>query len=229
MMFFPSIMASIENGCLIILIMLMFVYILVGIPIFGRLLLFYLLISCYIVTLLLMISIATYWLLFYMLIMMWLLGLLFGQFYSFNIASPWCLLGDFNTVRSSTDMLVCDVTWNSGMNEFNAFLVDFGLDDLRLVDSKFTRTNCQDANPLYRKFDRVLVNSHYLTYSAVTFAPDVFLIIAPLFYNWSYLMLGTWKLLEYIIICLLWSSSHKFIPLRCPVLLRVTLFLNIKR
>jgi len=81
---------------------------------------------------------------------------------SFSIASPWCLLGDFNVVRTTSEMLGGDVSWDNGMHDFNTCISSLGLEDLRAVGSHLTWTNCQLDNPILRKLDRALVNSDWM-------------------------------------------------------------------
>lgn len=89
-------------------------------------------------------------------------GALWRMLSTLSVGSPWCLLGDFNVVRNTSEMLGGDVSWDNGMTDFNTCISSLGLSDLRAIGDHYTWTNCQLANPIYRKLDRALVNSDWL-------------------------------------------------------------------
>lgn len=77
--------------------------------------------------------------------------------------SSWCLCGDFNTYITPNENLGGAADWNNGMLEFKDCLTNTGLVDLKSVGVHLTWWNSSPQNPTYRKLDRVLVNSNWLT------------------------------------------------------------------
>lgn len=75
----------------------------------------------------------------------------------------WCILGDFNAIRSLSEAEGGENTWDHGMEEFRDCLDSLGVEDIRALGPHFTWWNCQELNPIYRKLDRVFGNSAWFT------------------------------------------------------------------
>lgn len=74
-----------------------------------------------------------------------------------SINLTWCLLGDFNEVKSVYEINGGDDTWDCGMQDFINCI-----EDLRAVGDFHTWWNSSDTKPSFKKLDRVMVNNHWL-------------------------------------------------------------------
>ena len=72
-----------------------------------------------------------------------------------NMEIPWCLGGDFNSVRCE-DEKIGMVLNHSAMSHFSHFIDDIGCMDIPLSDGKFTWCNNR-LDPSYSRLDRFLM------------------------------------------------------------------------
>lgn len=79
-----------------------------------------------------------------------------------NYGLPWVLSGDFNVILNPNDSSTDCTTWSYAMIEFQEFLSNLGLTDLRAHGHHFTWWNCNSSCPKYRKLDRIIVNGEWL-------------------------------------------------------------------
>ena len=76
---------------------------------------------------------------------------------------PWVVLGDFNVSRSIEEILGGNRRTNQAIIDFNMFIDEAELDDLRFVGSMYSWSNKQLENPILKKLDRVLVNQDWIS------------------------------------------------------------------
>ena len=69
---------------------------------------------------------------------------------------PWCLGGDFNVTRFSSERSGAS-RHRSAMREFSDFVSEQGMMDLPLVGGAYTWSNSQDP-PVWSRIDRFLVS-----------------------------------------------------------------------
>ena len=76
---------------------------------------------------------------------------------------PWALLGDFNITRLVEESLGGNRRTSQAIIDFNLFIDEAELDDLRFVGSFYSWSNKQGDNPILKKLDRVLVSQEWIT------------------------------------------------------------------
>lgn len=64
-----------------------------------------------------------------------------------SISSSWCILGDFNVIKSLSETDREDDIWDSSMEDFKDCLISIGADDIRGLGPIFTWWNCQRERP----------------------------------------------------------------------------------
>ena len=98
-----------------------------------------------------------------MLIMKMLIGILFGiicQILPFSI--PGVFWGDFNCILNITEACGGREFWTPAMQRFKDCVNSAGITDLRSVGDSFTWYNKNPAAPIFKRLDRVFVNSVWL-------------------------------------------------------------------
>ena len=75
--------------------------------------------------------------------------------------APWCISGDFNICLGPSETSNGN-HWTSGMLEFNDFVSNNGLSDLRISGPQFTWWDSNINAPVFKKLDRCLVNGDWL-------------------------------------------------------------------
>ncbi|KAI4363592.1 hypothetical protein MLD38_019794 [Melastoma candidum] len=75
--------------------------------------------------------------------------------------APWCILGDFNVVRSPNEKLGGKRIWKESENVLNRTMHSLGMDDLRGVGCQFTWSN-RRSPPILAKLDRAVVNRDWI-------------------------------------------------------------------
>ena len=75
---------------------------------------------------------------------------------------PWMILGDFNQPLNPEDSSTGGTRISGGMEEFRMCLQSAQLSDLSFHGHHYTWWNKQEANPIARKLDRLLVNDNWL-------------------------------------------------------------------
>ncbi|XP_043697169.1 uncharacterized protein LOC122647945 [Telopea speciosissima] len=92
-----------------------------------------------------------------------------------NISIPWVALGDFNVVRQQSEKLGGDPVRQEAVDNFNSFIFDTDLIDLKWKGELFTWNNRQGGSSrVCCKLDRALVNLNWmdaLRSSEATFLP----------------------------------------------------------
>lgn len=77
--------------------------------------------------------------------------------------SLWVLSGDFNVCLSLEEKRGGSIIWSAGMTEFKDCVLSLGLSDLRFTGKFLTWWDNNISSPKFRKLDRVLVNSVWLS------------------------------------------------------------------
>lgn len=80
-----------------------------------------------------------------------------------NSKQSWCLMGDFNAIKSLYETDRDDDTWDSGMEDFKDCLDSIGADDIRGFGPLYTWWNCQLRRPIHRKLDRAIGNAAWFS------------------------------------------------------------------
>ncbi|KAG2276514.1 hypothetical protein Bca52824_059069 [Brassica carinata] len=75
---------------------------------------------------------------------------------------PWMILGDFNQPLNPEDSSTGGTRISGGMEEFRMCLQSAQLSDLSFHGHHYTWWNKQEANPISRKLNRLLVNDNWL-------------------------------------------------------------------
>ncbi|PHT40138.1 hypothetical protein CQW23_18992 [Capsicum baccatum] len=75
-----------------------------------------------------------------------------------GITSPHVVMGDFNTILRSDDRVMGSQVIDSEVMDFNNFIQDTGLMELKRLGRRYTWTN----NPVYNKIDWILVNANWI-------------------------------------------------------------------
>lgn len=75
---------------------------------------------------------------------------------------PWMILGDFNQPLNPEDSSTGGTRISGGMEEFRDCMYSSHLADLSFCGHHYTWWNKQEANPIARKLDRLLVNDNWL-------------------------------------------------------------------
>lgn len=80
-----------------------------------------------------------------------------------SMRPPWAILGDFNETICiyEIDGGVC--AWDYGNAEFKGCLENISVEDLRATGAHLTWWNSQDAHPIFKKLDQVLVNNFWIS------------------------------------------------------------------
>lgn len=81
----------------------------------------------------------------------------------------WCLLGDFNTCLAP-DEISCYSRWTTSMLDFNQFLLDGELTDLRSTGNLFTWWDSNINVPTFRRLDRCIVNGTWIRNLVMSYA-----------------------------------------------------------
>ncbi|XP_020671980.1 uncharacterized protein LOC110091987, partial [Dendrobium catenatum] len=81
---------------------------------------------------------------------------------SFNLNSPWIIMGDFNCFRFGGEKAGGIPVANDRLGELNNFVFDAGLQDLASVGLFFTWFNQRSDDPIHIKLDRMFTNSAFL-------------------------------------------------------------------
>ncbi|XP_043697196.1 uncharacterized protein LOC122647977 [Telopea speciosissima] len=80
-----------------------------------------------------------------------------------NISSPWIAMGNFNIVSQQSEKLGGDLVRQETVDEFNSFIFDTGLIDLKWKGEQCTWNNRQGGSSrVCCKLDRVMVNLNWL-------------------------------------------------------------------
>nr|TKS17469.1 hypothetical protein D5086_0000012930 [Populus alba] len=83
------------------------------------------------------------------------LGVLFGEdLRSWNSSHPWLILGDFNSLLSSSDKHNGEAISSYEVSDFNGCCLDIGLRDVNYTGCHYTWSN----GTVWSKLDRVLIN-----------------------------------------------------------------------
>ncbi|XP_070054082.1 uncharacterized protein [Nicotiana tomentosiformis] len=72
---------------------------------------------------------------------------------------PWICMGDFNAITFVEDKRSGNPVQEAEIRDFNNFLIDAGMTELRLVGRSFTWTN----NHVYSRIDRAVLNSEWMS------------------------------------------------------------------
>ena len=75
---------------------------------------------------------------------------------------PWCLMGDFNIYLHQTESNRPMPRRMVPIDDFRSCVNNIGLTDLRYQGMNYTWWDCNLADPVMRKLDRVLVNDQWL-------------------------------------------------------------------
>ncbi|XP_075098930.1 uncharacterized protein LOC142175827 [Nicotiana tabacum] len=75
-----------------------------------------------------------------------------------GISGPSLIMGDFNTILSSEDIVQGNAVQEIEVRDFKGFILDAGLAELRIVGRKFIWTN----NHVHNRIDRILVNAEWI-------------------------------------------------------------------
>ena len=75
--------------------------------------------------------------------------------------SMWLVLGDFNAIHSPIEHCGGSMAWPTWKDDLGCCLGQAGLDDLQFSGCQFTWFNKQIQSLIWRKLDRVLVNSSW--------------------------------------------------------------------
>ncbi|XP_070056687.1 uncharacterized protein [Nicotiana tomentosiformis] len=71
---------------------------------------------------------------------------------------PWLIMGDYNAIRSEEDRLIGNLVQELEVRDFNSFIDDTALVEMRTNGRNFTWTN----GHTYSKIDRALVNTEWM-------------------------------------------------------------------
>lgn len=78
------------------------------------------------------------------------------------ISESWCVLGDFNCIIDLSEVSGGLEHWTPDMQNFKNCVVNCGLDHLRTTCDLFTWCNNRPKEAIYKRLDRILVNSRWL-------------------------------------------------------------------
>ncbi|XP_074342078.1 uncharacterized protein LOC141679483 [Apium graveolens] len=76
-----------------------------------------------------------------------------------NSPTPWAFLGDFNCITSLNEVLGGREHWTPAMQSFKDCLFNSGLEPMRTIGDIFTWFNKRSHDPVYKRLDRMVVNS----------------------------------------------------------------------
>uniref|UniRef100_A0A7N0ZRI2 Endonuclease/exonuclease/phosphatase domain-containing protein n=1 Tax=Kalanchoe fedtschenkoi TaxID=63787 RepID=A0A7N0ZRI2_KALFE len=80
-----------------------------------------------------------------------------------QIKDPWMIGGDFNVISSWAEKRGGRMIDDGSMMEFKSFIIQSGLTDITSTDGSLSWTNNQQgAKRIYKKLDRVFINSEAL-------------------------------------------------------------------
>lgn len=72
-----------------------------------------------------------------------------------GISGPSLIMGDFNTILSSEDIVQGNAVQEIEVRDFKGFILDDGLAELKIVGRKFIWTN----NHVHSRIDRIQANA----------------------------------------------------------------------
>ncbi|XP_019265727.1 PREDICTED: uncharacterized protein LOC109243273 [Nicotiana attenuata] len=75
---------------------------------------------------------------------------------------PWLIMGDYNAIRSIEDRPVGNTVQDQEVRDFNEFIEDTGVTEMKTNGRKFTWTN----GHTYSKIDRALINADWMLVTA---------------------------------------------------------------
>ncbi|XP_010506876.1 PREDICTED: uncharacterized protein LOC104783414 [Camelina sativa] len=75
---------------------------------------------------------------------------------------PWVAMGDFNQTLNPSESSAGSTRINKCMVDFRQCLLNVGFSDLSYRGNDFIWWNNQEANPLAKKLDRILINDNWL-------------------------------------------------------------------
>lgn len=142
--------------------------------------------------------------------------LIWNDLSSLNKNLCWCLLGDFNEIKSLSETDRLDDSWDIGKDEFKKCTERLGVDDIRGLGPFFTWWNCQSERKIHRKLDRALGNltGFHLSLMFRRFLPvEVVLAIPLLFLTWEFIVIALKSLFNSSISCYKWRASCIVLPL----------------
>ena len=91
--------------------------------------------------------------------------------------TAWAVIGDFNATRMQGDRKGGNLSPRMEDMDFNQACYRAELDDLKTAGCEYTWFNRQTRNPIFRKLDRVLVNSEWIrllpTSEAIALPPSI--------------------------------------------------------
>lgn len=93
---------------------------------------------------------------------------------SISSSTSWCLMGDFNVIKSLDETDREDDSWDCGMEDFKECLHNVGVEDIRGFGPLFTWWNSQLNRPLNKKLDRALGNAAWFSmfpHALASYAP----------------------------------------------------------
>lgn len=88
---------------------------------------------------------------------------LWKELVTLTSSTYWCLLGDFNVIKSLDETDRVDDSWDSGMEDFKECVISIVADDVRGLGPLYTWWNCQRNRPINKKLDRALGNGSWFS------------------------------------------------------------------
>lgn len=74
---------------------------------------------------------------------------------------PWAIMGDFNQILHPSEKSNGGIEFPGGIQEFRDYVSYVGLFDLSIRGNLFTWWNNQEANPIAKKLDQILINDRW--------------------------------------------------------------------
>lgn len=77
-----------------------------------------------------------------------------------GIHDPWISIGDYNAISNVTDREIGSLVQDWEIRDFNNFMEDAGIVEMKSTERNYTWTN----GHTYSKLDRALVNTEWMLY-----------------------------------------------------------------